>query len=168
MGDNHQLPPVAQKPMYSKEVGKAGTADWDGQIVHHEYLHTLNSPEVKATVVLMNSVKRQNDTEYLTFLDNLQNGTVSKEMFVQFVYKKCLDTMPQHEKCTFDNAIHLVPKWKFAHPIVHKYLTTLQQPVAKLKAKYYSSRDGDTTNHCVKESSLPVHQNCVLELWSCY
>ena len=71
MGDNHQLPPVAQKLMYSKDVRKAGTADWAGQIVLHEYIHTLNSPEVKSTVVLMNSVKRQNYTEYLTFLDNL-------------------------------------------------------------------------------------------------
>ena len=71
--------------------------------------------------------------------------------------KKCLDTMPQHEKCTFDNAIHLVPQWKCAHPIVHKYLTTLQQPVAKLKVKYFSARE-ENTNQCVKELSLPVFQ----------
>ena len=156
MGDNHQLPPVAQKPMYSKDVVKPGTTDLAGKIVLHEYLHTLNSLDVKSTVVLMNSVKRQNDTEYLTFLDNLRNGTVTDKN-VDFVYNKCLDTMPQHEKCTFDNAIHLVPQWKFAHPIVHKYLTSLQQPIAKLNAKYCSLRDGNR-NHCVKESSLTVQQ----------
>ena len=65
--------------------------------------------------------------------------------------------MPQHEKCKFDNAIHLVLQWKFAHPIVNKYLTTLQQLVSKLKAMYCSSRDGNT-NHCVKELLLLVPQ----------
>ena len=36
MGDNHRLPPVAQKTMYSKDVGKVGTTDQARQIVLHE------------------------------------------------------------------------------------------------------------------------------------
>ena len=57
MGDNHQLPPVLQKPMYSNDDGKQGTADFAGRIVLHNYIKPHNSAEVKSTIVVMNNVK---------------------------------------------------------------------------------------------------------------
>ena len=65
--------------------------------------------------------------------------------------------MVEDDQHKFDNAIHLVLQWKLALPIVQKYLTRLQKPVAKLKGQYSSCRDG-TVNHCIRESSLLVRQ----------
>ena len=96
MGDNHQLPPVMQKLMYSNDNGKQGTADFIGRIVLHDCINTHISAEVKSTVIVMNNIKRQNDADYLNFMDNLQNGTVN-EQDVEFVYRKCLTNMAEDD-----------------------------------------------------------------------
>ncbi len=64
-----------------------------------------------------------------------------------------MDQLSQEERDSFKNAIHLVPQWKMAHPIVKGYLESLSTPIAKIRAKYNSCRD-DGKNHCVKESSM--------------
>ena len=53
-GDNAQLPPVFQKPMYSTESGKSNTADNVGRVVVADFFLTLeDTPDVKSTVVVM-------------------------------------------------------------------------------------------------------------------
>ena len=86
------------------------------------------------------------------YLQNMTNGTM-EEKDVEFIKHKCLDQLSQVERDSFNNAIHLVPQWKMAHPIVKRYLESFLTPIAKIRAKYNSCRD-DGKNHCVKESSM--------------
>ena len=57
MEDNHQLPPIMQKLMYSNDNGKQRTVDFAGWILLHDYIKTHNSAEVKSTIIVMNDVK---------------------------------------------------------------------------------------------------------------
>jgi hypothetical protein len=149
MGDSAQLPPVMQKSMYSKDIGRPTTSDHLGRIVIQDFLHPLDLEEVKSTIVVMDEVLRQDDIAYLSFLENIRNGCVTGDD-VSFIIDKCRDM-----KETFKDAIHLVPRWKMAHPIVHEYIQNMTTPVAKIKAQYVSCHHG-IVNHCAKESSLPT------------
>ena len=124
MGDQNQLPCIGEKSMISEEVGKANSADAVGRIVIHDFLHSKNDSNVKSTVVVMEDVIRQTDRLYLSLLQNMTNDTM-EDKDVEFIKEKCLDQLSQEERDSFKNAIHLVPQWKMAHPIVKRYLESL-------------------------------------------
>lgn len=69
----------------------------------------------------MKNVRQQNDTNYLNFLENLHNGTVSRDN-VDFVFNKFLTNIGEDVQCTFNDTIHLILQYKLAHPIVFNYL----------------------------------------------
>ena len=135
MGDQNQLPCIGEKSMISEEEGKSNSADAVGRIVIHDFLHSNNDYDVKSTVVVMEDVIRQTDCSYLSFLQNMTDGTM-EEKDVIFIKDKCLDQMSKVESDSFNNAIHLVPQWKMAHPIVKRYLESFSTPIAKIRAKY--------------------------------
>ena len=88
-----------------------------------------------------------------------------------FVVSRCLDNMPEDQKTAFNTAIHLIPQWKLATPIVHQHLSSLTTPLAKYKATHTSSNNKGV-NHCIKESSYPLRQalcvGCVVMLLKNY
>ena len=73
-----------------------------------------------------------------------------KNTDVDIILSRCLDKLPKNDRESFKDAIHLVPQWKMAHPIVFKYLLTMKTPLAKMTAILQSGRR-DRVNHCVKE-----------------
>ena len=103
----------------------------------------------------MDEVLRQDDERFLSFLDNLRQGTVSDDD-VEFFYDHCLDRMEEEKRQEFlSDAIHLVPRWNMSHTIVYEYLSSFNTPLAKVRAKLTCPRNNGI-NHCVKESSMPI------------
>ena len=84
----------------------------------------------------------------------MRNGSLETKD-VEIILSRCIDKLSKDERESFKDAIHLVPQWKMAHPIVFKYLNNMKTPLAKIAAQLQSSRQ-DSINHCVKESSLPI------------
>ena len=104
----------------------------------------------------MDEVLRQNDPDFLQFLNNMRNGTL-EENDVQFVYSRCLDKLSPTKKLLFsNNTIYLVPQWKQTHDIVFQYLQSFNAPVAKIKAIFNSMQTNSGKSYCVRETSLPL------------
>ena len=108
MGDNAQLPPVFQKPMYSEENGWANTTDNVGRIVVSDFLTGSTDNTVKSSVVVMDQVLRQDDTSFLDLLERKADGTL-KSADIDFIVGKCLDKATENTRQLFAQAIHLVP-----------------------------------------------------------
>ena len=102
----------------------------------------------------MDQVLRQDNPEFLNILSRMRTGTLQRKD-VDIILSRCIDKFSKDERNSFNDAIHLVPQWKMAHPIVFKYLCNMNTPLAKITAKLQSMRN-DGVNHCVKESSLPL------------
>ena len=102
----------------------------------------------------MDQVLRQDNPEFLNILNGMRNGSLERKD-VDIILSRCLDKLPKNDRESFKDAIHLVPQWKMAHPIVFKYLLTMKTPLAKMTASLQSER-WDGINHCVRESSLPL------------
>ena len=152
LGDNAQLPPVFQKPLYSTESARSNTADNVGRVVVTDYLTLEDTPDVKSTVVVMDKVLRQEDASFLALLDRMSQGELNSSDG-DYILSKCLTRMSFEVQNTFKQAIHLVPIWKMAHPIVRAYLQhQLTTPIAKIIAQYHSVR---SKNCCYESSSLP-------------
>ena len=56
---------------------------------------------------------------------------------------------------SFDDAIHLVTRWKHGIPPTITYLNKLGTPVCKILPSYSSIITTKTINHCIKESNFP-------------
>ena len=104
----------------------------------------------------MDEVVRQEDPQLLSLLSHMREGAVD-DSDVKFVFSRLLDSMDSATQEKFrTEAIHLVPTWKMAHPIVFDYLQRqLNAPIAIMRASYQSPRLNGI-NHCVRESNLPT------------
>ena len=153
-GDCAQLPPVMMTALYDDKKAKANTADMLGKIAIAEFLDPPNKRQCESTIVVMDQVLRQDNPEFLNILNGMRNGSLESKD-VDIILSRCLDKLPKNDRESFKDAIHLVPQWKMAHPIVFKYLLTMKTPLAKVTAGLQSER-WDGVNHCVKESSLPL------------
>ena len=90
MKDQNQLLCIAEKFMISNEVAKPNTAYVVGKIGLQDFLNSNDDPNVKSTVVVMNEVIQQMDTEYFSLFENMTNGNMEDED-VDFIICKCLD-----------------------------------------------------------------------------
>ena len=81
----------------------------------------------------MNNVVRQNEPEFLAFLDRMREGKMIQES-AQRVKDKCLDKMVPADRDAFNKAaLHICPTWNLANKICCKYLNNdLQTPIADL------------------------------------
>ena len=149
IGDNAQLPPVFQKPMYSEESDWSNMADNVGRIVVSDFLTGSTDNTVKSSVVVMYQVLRQDDTSFLDLLERMADGTL-ESADVGFVVGKCLDKATKNIRQSLAQAKHLVSTWKMAHPIIIMYLNKMLTQVAKINAQYQSILSSGITNHCVK------------------
>ena len=64
----------------------------------------------------MDKVVRQQDKEFLNVLDLMRNGRMEAR-HVNLLLTRLLHGMPLKEQQSFDNALHIMPKWKQAIPI---------------------------------------------------
>ena len=155
-GDTNQLPPVMKKPAYSQESTKPGTADALGQVAFSEILDPPDTNVMESVIVSMKHVLRQDDPPFLDLLSAMRNGTVTRDQ-ADLLVDRCLDKLSTEEKDDFNkNALSLVPTWKQANLINHKYLLhTMTTPIAKITGNLNSVRD-DGKNCCVRDSKLPM------------
>lgn len=111
---------------------------------------------MESVIVSMKHVLRQDDPPFLDLLSAMRNGTVTRDQ-ADLLVDRCLDKLSTEEKDDFNkNALSLVPTWKQANLINHKYLLhTMTNPIAKITGKLNSVRD-DGKNCCVRESKLPM------------
>ena len=100
-GDCAQLPPVLMKSMYDQSRAKVGTPDAAGRVAVAEFMKSNNNSSISSTIY-MDEVLRQNDPDFLQFLNNMRNGTL-EENDVQFVYSRCLDKLSPTKKLLFSN-----------------------------------------------------------------
>jgi len=156
VGDTNQLPPVMKKPVYSTHTPVASTSDAVGKIAFHDDFFDPPDPDiVEAYVIVMDEVLRQNDETFLTLLDHMREGTMT-ENDLSLLFSRQIDQIPPDEREKFcKESLHLVPTWKAAASIIFDYLqNTLDEPIAKMYAKYSSSRS-DGKNCCVRECRYP-------------
>ena len=123
-GDCAQLPPVMMTALYDDKKAKANTADMLGKIAITEFLDPPNKRQCESTIVVMDQVLRQDNPEFLNILNGMRNGSLESKD-VDIILSRCLDKLPKNDIESFKDAIHLVPQWKMAHPIVFKYLLTM-------------------------------------------
>eukprot|EP00957_Ditylum_brightwellii_P198575 15134775-Ditylum_brightwellii.AAC.1 len=65
----------------------------------------------------MGEVLRQQDNEFLDVLQDMRYGTM-QECHVNFFLSRLLQDMPDDELHTFKKALHIMPTWKQAIPII--------------------------------------------------
>ena len=153
-GDCFQLPPVGMKGIHSmKQADREDSSDFVGKLSFHNFLRRDPDSGTISLVVLMDEVLRQQDNEFLNVLDAMRCGAM-QECHVNFLLSRLLQDMPDDELRTFEKALHIMPTWKQAIPIVVEYLRSLNTPIARIFAQY-SSKKGTKRNHCVSECSYP-------------
>eukprot|EP00957_Ditylum_brightwellii_P061683 4680747-Ditylum_brightwellii.AAC.1 len=99
----------------------------------------------------MDEVLRQQDNEFLDVLKAMRCGTM-QECHVNFLLPMLLRDMPDDELRTFEKALHIIPTWKQAIPIIVEYLRSLSTLIARIFGQY-NSKKGTKRNHCVSECS---------------
>mmetsp|Transcript_8160 Transcript_8160/g.15358 ORF Transcript_8160/g.15358 Transcript_8160/m.15358 type:complete len:325 (+) Transcript_8160:354-1328(+) len=84
----------------------------------------------------------------------MREGTMNHDDDVDLIRSRCLQTLDPSEQASFKDAIHLTSTWEEASNISFKYRSNVDAPIAKLRAKFGTSRN-DGKNCCLKESSYP-------------
>eukprot|EP00957_Ditylum_brightwellii_P063608 4828435-Ditylum_brightwellii.AAC.1 len=64
----------------------------------------------------MDEVMRQQDKEFLNVLDLTRNGRMDAR-HINLLLTRLLHDMPLKEHQSFDNDLHIMPKWKQAIPL---------------------------------------------------
>jgi PIF1 helicase. len=152
-GDHAQLPPVLDKLMYDTSPAKPNTADMCGKIAFSQFLNSDDESEIESTVVILDEVLRQDDPIFLGFLQRMRGGNLNMDN-VALIRSRCLETLDETEQAAFKDAIHITSTWNEASKISFEYLCRLNVPIAKIRARYSTSRN-DGKNCCLKESSYP-------------
>ena len=152
-GDLNQLPPVAGSANYDTRPGSVGSAECVGKVKLAEFRNGCNGCE--STVVIMDNVVRQDDSEFKEFLGRMRSGGLTPAD-AQWVHDKCLDKMSPEQKQEFKDAIHICPTWKQANRKSFDYLNdVLKEPIAIVRAKLRTSTSSGK-NCCANGSVLPV------------
>ena len=153
VGDVNQIPPVAGSANYDNRPGTVGTADCVGRVKLAEFCNGTNGCE--STVVIMNTVVRQDDSEFKDFLGRMRSGELTFAD-AQWVHAKCLDKMSPEQQQEFKDAIHICPTWSQANRKSFDYLNdALTEPIAIVRAKLTTNKSSGK-NCCSNGSVLPV------------
>jgi ATP-dependent exoDNAse (exonuclease V) alpha subunit len=153
-GDHAQLPPVLDKLLYDMSPGKVNSADLCGKIAFSQFLNPEDASKVESAVVILDEVLRQDDPVFLGFLSRMREGTMNIED-VNLIRSRCLETLDPSEQLAFKDAIHLTSTWEEASQVAYQYLCRLNSPIAKIRARYLTSRN-DSKNCCLREKSYPT------------
>ena len=157
IGDSFQLPPVFQKPFY--HINKDGekppsVSNLNEKLVIQDFHHPSNSLEKEANVFVLDKVVRQDDKGYLEFLSRLWQGQLNHND-VAFLESQCLENLSAEEQKTFDNAIHIVPKWKLGNEITYQYLDKgFEIHIAILQAVKASQKNNNCFNRSITMPSI--------------
>jgi hypothetical protein len=153
-GDHAQLPPVLDKLLYDMSPGKVNSADLCGKIAFSQFLNPEDASKVESAVVILDEVLRQDDPVFLGFLSRMRDGTMNVED-VDLIRSRCFEALDPSEKALFKDAIHLTSTWEEASQVAFRYLCRLNSPIAKIRARYLTSRN-DSKNCCLREKSYPT------------
>ena len=139
-GDCHQLSAIGRSIIDMVSPGKSNSADAIGRLTFADFLSPPNTEDALGVTVIMDKILRQDDEEFLSFLDHIRNGEVNDED-VEFILSRCLEKMPMEERKVVDReAIHLCPTWSMRHKITYDYLLSFNFPVAVVKSKLDSMK----------------------------
>ncbi|KAK3928023.1 ATP-dependent DNA helicase [Frankliniella fusca] len=122
-GDLFQLPPIGDTPLYSLDIDKFKTIAYSGSILFRSLVHTK----------FLTACHRQQDEEFLNFLENLSSGivTATGQIFE--------DNMSTEEIESFSNAAQLFQHVKATEDYNKKKLLELGGPVILISAKNNNS-----------------------------
>eukprot|EP00957_Ditylum_brightwellii_P025522 1929427-Ditylum_brightwellii.AAC.1 len=77
-----------------------------------------------------------------------------QECHVNFLLSRLFQDIPDDKSHTFEKALHIMPTWKHAIPIIVEYLRLLSTPITRILGQH-NSKKGMQRNHCVSECSYP-------------
>ena len=103
-GDCSQLPPVKMKSIFDISNSRTCTSDHLGKMAFHDFITDSEDHDSMSIIVLMEEVLRQENQEFLWFLDNMRNGCLN-DNDVRFIISRCYDKLSDQEKNDFQNTI---------------------------------------------------------------
>ena len=92
------------KAVYDNSPGESGTAYSDGKITMSSFLIPLNTCEVRISIIIMDRVRKQDNSYFVSILDNMRNGTMNVADS-NFIASQCLDNMTAVERNTIREEI---------------------------------------------------------------
>ncbi len=155
LGDCHQLPPCAAKAHFDKgPASKPNHLACTAGMIQFDEFRNPTHPDCKGATVVMDSVYRQDDDEFKTQLEKMRDGGMD-DPAIDYFLLRAMSMLPPEERELFEKeGLYVVPTWKRTQKITYDYLLSLNQPIAKVQAKYGANPRG--TNHAKKEINLPV------------
>ena len=153
-GDCHQLPPVGEIALDSKnEPRDATSADASGKFSFNRFLHPEPGTNAIGVSVIMDKVIHQRDPVFHGLIQAMRNGDLTHQQ-ADILLDRCMKKLPFEERKKFEHeALYVMHTWRKTIPTIKKYLTTIGNPVARCDI-IYETKAG-AKNHAMKDINLP-------------
>eukprot|EP00899_Mesostigma_viride_P028654 jgi/Mesvir1/8974/Mv25463-RA.1 len=158
VGDDGQLPPVGDMPLYSKSVGRRAQEAIEGVTAYQQF----------KDVVELDRVERQDgDSPFLQVLLRIRDGDIQMADW-EWLKTRQLQTLPAHEQAAFASATRLMAKASDVRDWNMDKIRELGKPIARIRAlhNYAIAAQADADDAAGLETEICLAEGATVMLRS--